>query len=81
MSFDIWPSCFQDRKMAGFPRKIVEDAFGRFANDSAFDQWQLKFDDGGEGSLFVHLLGEASDQVTALTINRPASPVFWTALI
>ena len=31
MSFDIWLGCFKNEEVAKFPLKIVEEAFGRFA--------------------------------------------------
>jgi len=35
MSFDIWLGCFKNGKYDYFPREIVEEAFGRFAERRA----------------------------------------------
>jgi len=78
MSFDIWLGCFKNGEVAKFPLKIVEEAFGRFAQRREPGWWVLNYPDGGRGDLSV----EAEPMVPGLAVNRPpAHPAFWEGIL
>jgi hypothetical protein len=78
MSFDIWLCCFKNGEDAYFPREIVEEAFGRFAERREPKWWSLHYPDGGRSELDV----ADGPMVSGLTVGRPpAHPAFWEGIL
>jgi len=78
MSFDIWLGCFKNGNPEAFPRSIVDDAFGRFAENREPGHWVLRYPDGGRGDLSF----DDTPMIKGLAVNRPpAHPDFWKGIL
>jgi hypothetical protein len=81
MSFEVFVQCFQNGEFAGIPRQCVRDAFGTHLTETAWDFWQLHYDE--TNSCDLHLTTPASDpsMVQGFTVHRPCADLqLWNAL-
>jgi len=77
MGIDVFVACYRNGEMASFPRRIVEEIFGKYINNKEDDCWSPEFSDGGGCNVFI----TAEPQIGHFMVGHAvASPELWDCL-
>jgi hypothetical protein len=77
MGIDVFVACYRNGEMASFPRRIVEEIFGKYINNKEDDCWSSNFPDGGGCNVFI----DADPEIESFSVDHPASsPELWDCL-